>query len=754
MRGSSDAFHSSSICSSLNIFFLLTAVLLVVVSELANDLLDSSFLIAKDKFQGKVIGTKNKMFVNGVGAAEYGRPVKNITDEQIVDAKARASTELDNLLDAGFNYRNEPDGKDGHIHDDVVGGFDVIDVIFKVANEYFKGEIKIKNIKKGKLFKDVTQIKNITNDIVDSYGENPKFRFTSDVSKDNVSQPTEVVKSDSMKSLRVTNPVYPTNTEWVRGKTADDIRVMYPTFRNSDVQNDYVEDANPNYEERKANRIKLAERTKAAKRGNGTQIAGTLPTYQRLLDTFKKEGFNGTILDASSGLGLGTDLGIRMGFDMEDIEPYHDPSYQPVYSDYSRLNKQFDRVISSAVINVLPQNDADSMVVQIGEALKPNGKAYITVRSANSVDGALKGGKSIRLSETAHEYLVPGSDNYQRGYTTQEFVAYVQDVLGDGFTVEPSPKVWNAEKQKYEKWGDTSVVVTKKADASYQLRDTAITPRQILANALESTVQNDIESKYLAEYKENIDKYNELQEHLNEVRAEIKELSFAKGKRDANRLKALREDATKTANRLSVADGKLLRLQAASPLKALVEREKAKAMSKMKEEGNQKLADYKLKVEAKETKRKILKIAKDLRERMTNPSERRFIPIALVNTVVKVIDSIDQANMVETEKGFAKYIDGRVALLDIKQQYDNLKNSGMSDFETEYDEFFSDKLGELADALSGKHFRELNADEMVSTQQLQVSKKSSSVSSSRTSITRLTESAMVSQMRPLHSTIQ
>ena len=28
----------------------------------------------------------------------------------------RASTELDNLLDAGTNFRTEPDGRDGRIH--------------------------------------------------------------------------------------------------------------------------------------------------------------------------------------------------------------------------------------------------------------------------------------------------------------------------------------------------------------------------------------------------------------------------------------------------------------------------------------------------------------------------------------------------------------------------------------------------------------------------------------------------------------
>jgi hypothetical protein len=38
----------------------------------------------------------------------------------------------------------------------------------------------------------------------------------------------------------------------------------------------------------------------------------------------KGEGFTGRTLDASSGLGLGTQAGREMGFDVTDIEPYAD----------------------------------------------------------------------------------------------------------------------------------------------------------------------------------------------------------------------------------------------------------------------------------------------------------------------------------------------------------------------------------------------------------------------------------------------
>ena len=149
--------------------------------------------IIKEKFEGKVIGIDNKMYVNGAGRSEYAYPSKPITDDEIYEAKMRAAPELDNLLDAGTNFRNEPDGKDGHIHPDAVGGFDYFDTLFKIGNRYFDAKVNIKNIKRGKLFTDVTQIKDVTQAIMSSYGENPKSQFLRTSSMDSIRNPKEDV---------------------------------------------------------------------------------------------------------------------------------------------------------------------------------------------------------------------------------------------------------------------------------------------------------------------------------------------------------------------------------------------------------------------------------------------------------------------------------------------------------------------------------------------------------------------------------
>lgn len=151
--------------------------------------------VIKEKFAGKVIGIDNRVFVNGRSAAEYGHPSKNISSD-IRDVKMRASTELDNLIDAGTNFRTAPDGKDGHVHPNAVGDFQYFDTTFKVGNEYYKGTVNIEPVSKGLLLKDITKIENITQDISSSYGQNPKSTFLRDASMDSIRADGENVNGD------------------------------------------------------------------------------------------------------------------------------------------------------------------------------------------------------------------------------------------------------------------------------------------------------------------------------------------------------------------------------------------------------------------------------------------------------------------------------------------------------------------------------------------------------------------------------
>lgn len=148
--------------------------------------------ILMEKFAGKVIGIDNRVFVNGDSINEYLHPSKYI-DMETRTAKLTAAGELDNLLDAGKPLPNEADGRDGHAHPDAID-FSYFKTIFKIGEDFFEGIVNVKNIKRGKLLKDVTKIRNITEDIVSSYGKNPKSNFLRDASMLSIRNSEEDVK--------------------------------------------------------------------------------------------------------------------------------------------------------------------------------------------------------------------------------------------------------------------------------------------------------------------------------------------------------------------------------------------------------------------------------------------------------------------------------------------------------------------------------------------------------------------------------
>lgn len=259
-------------------------------------------------------------------------------------------------------------------------------------------------------------------------------------------------------SLRPVAPVQPTSNEWYRSKTTAEAKRIFPDMWN--VAADKSEKRNP------------------------TQIASTVGTYRNIFNILKGYGFDGTILDASSGLGIGTETGRKeFGFKVDDIEPFPGEGYNPMYRDYSALDKQYDVIISSAVLNVLPQDQRDALVSKMGQLLKPGGKMYITTRGKD-VDTLAKSGKNIRLGDMEWIETVKGS--YQKGFTNPELVAYLRDALGDGFDVVPASKATGGRFNN-----NTSVVVTKRENsAKYSIREDA--PAEIHKAVTDKKYQGDI----------------------------------------------------------------------------------------------------------------------------------------------------------------------------------------------------------------------------------------------------------------------
>ena len=222
---------------------------------------------------------------------------------------------------------------------------------------------------------------------------------------------------------------------------------------------------------------------------HSTQVANTIHSYQKFGDWVRRDsqGREVSVLDASSGLGLGTRHLNEMGITTEDVEPY--PSADrpaPTFRSYSDVDKQYDYIISNAVLNVLPEDWRRDVLRNMAVRLKPGGKMLINVRGAKSIINQGKEGQTRRTLDDPSEILVLRPDGsiraYQKGFTKPELKEWVQKELGDAYEVEI------ANKDNAGSTYDTAVLVRRKAEAQTPERNLVAVhnlTEENLADALE-----------------------------------------------------------------------------------------------------------------------------------------------------------------------------------------------------------------------------------------------------------------------------
>ena len=197
---------------------------------------------------------------------------------------------------------------------------------------------------------------------------------------------------------------------------------------------------------------------------HSTQVEGTRKTYNKVADWIEQNiGKDVAILDASSGMGYGTaDLRAR-GFNIEDVEPYQSDERRQnnpaTYDSYDSIDKQYDYIISNAVLNVIPDDWRAGVLHDIATHLKPGGRIFINTRKA----GEEKHIKDKIELDSPQEVLVKRNGriaSYQRFFTPAELREWVQQELGEGYTVEIASKANSGTN------GLAAVVVTKNNENS------------------------------------------------------------------------------------------------------------------------------------------------------------------------------------------------------------------------------------------------------------------------------------------------
>ena len=168
--------------------------------------------------------------------------------------------------------------------------------------------------------------------------------------------------------------------------------------------------------------------------------------------------------------------------------------------------------------------------------------------------------------------------------------------------------------------------------------------REILAAALESAAQTDWERKMLAEYKDAIGRAETYEQRIAENKAELKGLSFAKGKRDTARIQTLKTEITKDTNRVKAVDRQLLELEATRSLKDLLVREKEAVKKREAEKRRKAVMEYR--EDAKErlsvqTYRKRVEVkAAHLMDLVTTNTDKKHVPEGLKEPLARFLSTL------------------------------------------------------------------------------------------------------------------
>lgn len=197
-----------------------------------------------------------------------------------------------------------------------------------------------------------------------------------------------------------------------------------------------------------------------------TQVKNTINSYKKFGDFVKRDsnGKNVSILDASSGLGLGTEWMRENGMNVDDVEPYPSENrIAPTYTSYNDIHKKYDYIISNAVLNVIPDDWRANVLHDMTDKLKKGGKLVINVRSAESIRKQGKEGITRITQDDASEILVLRPNGsikaYQKGFTKDELKKWCETELGSDYSVEIAN-----EKNAGGSY-DTAVVVTKNSES-------------------------------------------------------------------------------------------------------------------------------------------------------------------------------------------------------------------------------------------------------------------------------------------------
>jgi hypothetical protein len=170
--------------------------------------------------------------------------------------------------------------------------------------------------------------------------------------------------------------------------------------------------------------IKQAKSLPPPENARRTQIIGTLPTYEKAKMLFELNKAKGRGIDYGAGLGEGAKI-----LKADTYEPYPQ-DWKPTFTNPEDIpDEAYGKLTNLNVLNVVPREIRDEMVLDMGRVMRPKSHGIITTRGADVMKTQGEKGPEPMSMITSRE-------TYQKGFEKNELIDYLRYMLGDDFDID------------------------------------------------------------------------------------------------------------------------------------------------------------------------------------------------------------------------------------------------------------------------------------------------------------------------------
>lgn len=174
-------------------------------------------------------------------------------------------------------------------------------------------------------------------------------------------------------------------------------------------------------------------------------------------------------------------------------------------------------------------------------------------------------------------------------------------------------------------------------DIRYQLREQGLSAREVLSSALADIAETDAERSKLISYQRAVKSLDETQAQLDDIRSQIHDIMFTKGS-DRSKLKSLETQKTQLEKKLDRWDKRLMSLQNTAPLKAVLNRERARVRKQTRAEVMENVRE---KRETSAVRESIKSMMEKWNSKLQSDTPARNIPAPFKTAIAELSQALD-----------------------------------------------------------------------------------------------------------------